>query len=126
MRIHERDRVAAGRRAEEIAAKHLEGYGFRLLWKNVRIGPLEIDLVMKRDDLAVIVEVRSRRRDALIGPLASVSFQKQRALLRAARGIWRGRLKKMPDIQRVRIDVVAITRDAETTHVEWVQGALSE
>lgn len=123
MRHHQQGRaVAAGRAAEDIAADFLEAEGFRILWKNVRIGALELDLVAKRDGLVVIVEVRSRGGGAFEGPLASITFRKQRFLLRAAHGLWRGRLKKWPDVQRVRIDVIAIDSGA----VEWIRGAISE
>lgn len=115
-------RVAQGRDAEAIAAEHLEAHGFRVLWRNVRIGALEVDLVAKHDDLVVIVEVRMRGPGALSSPLASIGWKKQTRLLRAARGLWRGRLKKMTDVKRVRIDVIAI----DARGVEWIRGALTE
>jgi hypothetical protein len=43
-----------------------------------------------------------------------------------ARGIWRGRLKKMPDVQRVRIDVIAVTASNDGAQVEWIRGAITE
>lgn len=116
------DRTAIGRSAEDLAASRLVDEGFRILWRNVRIGPLEVDLVAKRDDLVLIVEVRSRGTNALESPLASIGWKKRKLLLRAARGLWRGRLKKMPDVQRVRIDVVAITPG----RLEWIKGAITE
>lgn len=122
------DRRAIGQGAEALAAVFLEREGFRILWRNVRIGPLEIDLVAKREDLVIIVEVRSRGSTAFAGPLASITWKKRKMLLRAARGIWRGRIKQMPDVSRVRIDVIAI--DRATTrgepHLEWIKGALTE
>ncbi len=126
--FHEQSRVALGRVAEELAEKHVVDEGFRVLWRNVRIGPLEIDLVAQREDLVIIVEVRSRGAAAFEGPLASVTWQKRRLLLRAARGLWRGRLKKMDDVQRVRIDVIAVTGGAngETPRIEWIRGAFTE
>ena len=119
-------RHAIGHRAEDIAAEHLIAAGFRILWRNVRIGPLELDLVAKRDDLVIIVEVRARGVGAFEGPLASITYAKRRLLLRAARGLWRGRLKKMPDVQRVRIDVIALTTSDDGTRLDWIKGAMSD
>ena len=113
--------VAKGRDAERIAAEHLRAQGFTILWQNVRIGALEVDLVAKKDELVVIVEVRARGEGSLVKPLASIDYAKRRHLLRAARGLWRGRLKKMPDVERVRIDVIAISDE-----LEWIQGAITE
>jgi putative endonuclease len=120
------DRWAIGRGAEDLAAEHVIADGFRILWRNVRIGPLELDVIAKKDDLVVIVEVRSRGPGAFEGPLASITWSKRRMLLRASRGLWRGRLKKMPDVQRVRIDVIAITSRADGQHIEWIKGAITE
>lgn len=118
-------RTTIGRNAEDIAAEHVIADGFRILWRNVRIGPLEIDLVAKKDDLVIIVEVRSRGATAFTGPLASMTYQKQQTLLRAASGLWRGRLRRMPDVQRVRIDVIGIRSSSDGPDVEWIKGALS-
>ena len=119
--------LAKGRDAESVAAEHLREEGFTILWQNVRIGALEVDLVAKKDDLVVIVEVRTRGPSAYEKPLASVTREKRRLLLRAARGLWRGRLKKMPDVLRVRIDVVAVTyADDGAPMVEWIKGAITE
>ena len=123
MSVH---RTKIGRSAEDIAAQHVLDDGFRVLWRNVRIGPLEVDLVAKKDDLVIIVEVRSRGPGAFEGPLASVTWSKRRMLLRAARGLWRGRLKKMADVQRVRIDVIAIRSSPEGNRIEWIKGAVTE
>lgn len=119
-------RHVIGRSGEDLAAELLRAEGFRILWRNARIGPLEVDLVAKRDDLVVIVEVRTRGASAFERPLASIGWNKRRMLLRAARGLWRGRLKRMVDVQRVRIDVIAITTSTERPLVEWIRGAITE
>ena len=50
------------RAAENAAAECLRANGFRVLWQNLRIGPLEIDLVALKGDLAVVVDVGEHRR----------------------------------------------------------------
>ncbi|HVJ88288.1 MAG TPA: YraN family protein [Labilithrix sp.] len=119
-------RTSIGRHAEDLAARHLVANGFEILWQNVRIGSLEVDLVARLGDLVVIVEVRSRGPNAFAGPLASITWKKRRMLLRAARGLWRGRLKNMAGVQRVRLDVIAITSSPTGAVVEWIRGAITE
>ena len=121
------ERHRFGREAEEMAAAHLAKNGFRLLWRNLRIGALEIDIVARKGNLVVVVEVRSRGPGSFEKPLASVSRTKRRTLLRAVRALWKGRLAKMDDVQRVRIDVAAVTRDAAgASSIEWIAGAFTE
>ena len=75
----------------------------------------------------MVVEVRARGPGSFEKPLASISLTKRRTLLRAVRALWKGRLARMPDVQRVRIDIAAVTRDAKgTMALEWIAGALTE
>ncbi|MBX3190262.1 MAG: YraN family protein [Labilithrix sp.] len=116
-----------GREAEAIAAERLRANGFRVLWQNLRIGMLEIDLVAKKRDLVLVVEVRARGPGAFEKPLASVTWSKRRMLLRATRALWKGRLSRWPDVARVRIDVAAVSWDEEgCARVEWIAGAITE
>ncbi len=119
-------RQTRGREAEDLAAEALIANGFRLLWRNLRIGSLEIDLVAQRGDLVVVVEVRARGPGAYEKPLASLSHTKRRTLLRATRALWKGRLERRTDVQRLRIDIAAVTRDRDgESRLEWIAGALT-
>ena len=119
-------RHALGREAEALAAEALVLNGFRVLWRNLRIGALELDLVAQRGDLVVVVEVRARGAGSFQKPLASLTYSKRRTLLRATRALWKGRLEKRADVQRLRIDVAAVTRDAAgALSLEWIAGALT-
>ena len=124
-----RSRLASGygREAEEAAAEKLRANGFRILWQNLRIGALELDLVAKKGDLVVVVEVRARGPGAFEKPLASISRTKRRTLLRGVRALWKGRIAKMPEVKRIRIDVAAVTRDEQgALAIEWIAGAFTE
>lgn len=116
-----------GREAEEGAAEKLRANGFRILWQNLRIGALELDLVAKKGDLVVVVEVRARGPGSYEKPLASISRTKRRTLLRGVRALWKGRIAKMPDVKRIRIDVAAVTRGEDgALAIEWIAGAFTE
>lgn len=116
-----------GREAEAAAAEKLRANGFRILWQNLRIGALELDLVAKKGDLVVVVEVRARGRGAYEKPLASISRTKRRTLLRGVRALWKGRIAKMADVKRMRIDVAAVTREESgALTIEWIAGAFTE
>ncbi len=111
-----------GREAEDAATAFLVSEGFEIWWRNERIGALEVDVVARKDDLVVIVEVRTRGEGSYVGALASITRAKRVALLRAARALWKGRLSKRTDVARMRIDVMAVKDGA----VEWIKGAITE
>jgi putative endonuclease len=118
---------ARGREAEEAAAEKLRANGFRILWQNLRIGALELDLVAKKGDLVVVVEVRTRGAGSFEKPLASISRAKRRTLIRGVRALWKGRISKMSEVKRVRIDVAAVTRnESGDLEIEWIAGAFTE
>ncbi len=81
--MHE-DRALTGARGERLVAAHLEAQGFALIARNARIGRLEIDLIAARDGLFVFCEVRTRKDDRFMDPIASIGPQKTRNIRRAA------------------------------------------
>ena len=96
----------AGRRGEDLACRHLESQGLRLLQRNYRCRTGEIDLVMLDGGTLVLVEVRSRSTSEHGSAAATIGTRKQRRLIRAAQHL----LLSRPDFRRLpaRFDVVAI------------------
>ena len=114
----------SGARAEQAVADYLVARGFRLLATNLRLGRLELDIVARRRGLVVIVEVRMRGDGAYVGALESVSVVKRRHLLQASGRLWRQHLVHDLGVERVRIDVAAVTFAPDQTRVEYVEGAI--
>lgn len=95
--------------------------------RNLVVGGVELDLVAESstegDPTVVFVEVRSRQRDELGDPLATISTSKSRRIVRGAtaylleRELW-GRVA-------VRFDVVGVVGDVEGSEheVTWIRGA---
>lgn len=114
-----------GRAAEEAAASYLEACGFSLLARNVRVGRLEIDLVLRQEGLIVVAEVRARTAGALVKALDTVDWRKQRKVRRAGERLWLSRFKHDPSIERMRFDIVSVSFDPLTgsPHCEHVPAA---
>jgi len=99
-------RRAQGDAAEERACRHLEGAGFTIVERNFRTRGGEIDIVARKGDVLVFVEVRSRE-DAVFGtPEESVTPAKRRRIVAAARQY----LSNVPPStwREARFDVIAI------------------
>lgn len=114
-----------GRKAELAAADYLVARGFRVLSRNLRVGPFEIDVVARSGGLVVAVEVRTRGARSFESPLESIGRAKQRRMAAAAERLWRDHLANAPDVERLRIDVAAVTFENGKTLVEYVEGAVS-
>jgi putative endonuclease len=75
-----------GTRAEDLAARHLERLGYRLLHRNYQVRSGELDLVVRAPDGTLcFVEVRARADVAHGRPGETVTFAKQRRVIAAAR-----------------------------------------
>lgn len=107
-----------GAREEDLALRHLEAQGLKLLDRNVRARGGELDLVMRHAESLVIVEVRKRSHPGFGSASESVDARKRARILLAAQGL----LARRPDLARlpVRFDVVALDAD---DRIEWIRAA---
>jgi putative endonuclease len=91
---------------ERTAARALERAGYRILERNFRARAGEIDVVAEEGEVLCFVEVKGRRSVAFGAPAESVTAEKQRRLIRAARA-W---LAKSRGPERTcRFDVVSVS-----------------
>lgn len=79
------DRGERGRWAEQAAARELEGRGFTILGRNVRLQRGELDLVVGDGERLWFVEIKSRGRRDRGPPHRAIDARKRRALFAAAR-----------------------------------------
>jgi len=127
-----RDRQWLGREGEARAARFLETRGYRIVARNVRADHVEIDLIARRGDLLVFVEVKSRRMSGLSsghgtsghGPSGhgraaeAVDERKQRRLRRGARAWLAANPIQARRSRSRRFDVVTCLLDADPTIAE--------
>ncbi len=52
-------KIIQGQQFEQLAARFFEEHGFQILERNWRTGHKELDLIVKKDNLVVFVEVKS-------------------------------------------------------------------
>lgn len=103
---------------------YLHVRGFRVTARNRRLGPLEIDIIAEKGPLLVVVEVRTRAAASYDTGLSSITAEKRRNLLRATRRLWSSELRTRREIERVRIDVAAVTMDEHGVTITYAEGAI--
>jgi len=94
-----------GSLAEDLAADYFKGQGYRVLHRNFRAGPGEIDLVLEKDNYLVFVEVKARRSLKYGLPQEAVTASKQQTIRRVAEAYM---LKTRKTGVEVRFDVLAV------------------
>lgn len=103
-----------GHRGEFLAALALMIKGYRILARRYRTRLGEIDLIARRGDLVLIVEVKTRR--TLMEAMEAIARDSERRIEGAA-DLW---LSRQPDYGRlsVRFDMVAVLPWRWPMHVE--------
>ena len=77
-------RAVAGRAAEDLAARFLDGQGLHVVARNFRTKRGEIDLIARDGATLVFVEVRFRRSERHGGAAESITAAKQARMVAAA------------------------------------------
>ncbi|HEY2781183.1 MAG TPA: YraN family protein [Steroidobacteraceae bacterium] len=114
-------RLQRGVAAEQLAAEYLQVRGVKILGRNLRCKAGELDLVCLDDGVLAVIEVRQRGSADFGGALGSVTWAKQRKIIRATQFFLRDKnWSRVP----LRFDVVAIEGLPEGAHrVQWIKDA---
>jgi putative endonuclease len=112
-----------GSRAEAAVAEYLERAGFAIVARNLRFGRLELDIVARRNELVVVVEVRTRGEGAWTTAFGSLTWVKRERIRRAGQRLWRQRYAKDPSVQRLRFDAASVRLDGAFPEIEYVMAA---
>ncbi|MDR1966778.1 MAG: YraN family protein [Synergistaceae bacterium] len=100
-----------GALGEQLAARHMERLGWRIIGKNISIGKGELDIAAMDGDELVIVEVRSRKIGELSPSEATVGPRKIKTILKVARKF----VERISYNGNWRIDVAAVTMERDGT-----------
>jgi putative endonuclease len=115
-----RKRVPAGRRGEQIAARHLKRCGYLILARNYRAAGAEIDLVALDESTLAFVEVKLRKGSGFGTPVEAVDLEKREHIRRAARVFVEARgVQDLP----ARFDIVGITGEGRFSRLELIKDA---
>lgn len=101
----DRSRQNKGQAGEDTAVDFLTGNGMKILQRNFRCPPGEIDIIAKHGQTIVFVEVRTRHTKGFGTPEESITALKRSRLIRAAQ--WYLKQHKLYNTS-ARFDVVTI------------------
>jgi putative endonuclease len=114
-----------GAAAEDAALQYMLQQHCHLVVQNFNTPFGELDLVMRQGQLLLFVEVRMRKKGAMVSAAESVTVTKQRKIIRSAQ-FFLQRFQKYADFSG-RFDVLAMTPKLNvgqpTYEVDWIQSA---
>lgn len=93
-----------GKKGEEIALNFLSENGYKILESNWRFGRAEIDIIAKKDDILIFVEVKTRSGVSFGMPEDFVSEKKESLIMDAANEY----MKLIGHDWEIRFDIIGI------------------
>ena len=109
--------------AEAAVRDWLGQRGLCVLAANVRVGYLEVDLLVRDGRTLALVEVRTRGAASWTSAFGSVDGWKRTRLRRAGERLWRRRYRFDANLDHVRFDVASVSFRAGVAEVEYVRAA---
>ncbi|TRX58685.1 YraN family protein [Fulvivirga sp. M361] len=98
------DKNETGRYGEQLAAKHLEASNYKIVQRNWRYKRSEIDIIAKKDDLLVFVEVKTKHSVAFGNPEDAVDEKKASNVMKGAEQF----VFETDWHQDIRFDIIAV------------------
>jgi len=111
---------SAGARGEDLALRYLIGRGYEVVERNYRTRRGEIDLIVRKRDTIVFVEVKLRHSTEFGDPLEAVTPRKQATIRSLAEQYL---ADHQPDYDTVRFDVIGILAERGSLRVTHVENA---
>ena len=113
------NRREIGTKKETLAIDFLKTKGVQILDRNFYFSGGELDIVAKDGEYLCFIEVKYRKNDRFGCPEDSVTFAKQKKMIKGARQYLYS--KKYPEQIPCRFDVIAIHQE----DITWIQNAFS-
>ncbi len=113
------DKIKKGKEGEDMAARFLKEKGYEIVQRNYRYKQSEIDLIVKKDNWLIFVEVKLRSSDAYGYPEDFVDYKKAKNIIDGAEQYtyendWQG---------NVRYDIVSIRVMRDKTEIIQIEDA---
>lgn len=105
---------------EDLALRYLIQHDYTLLERNYRTRRGEIDLIVRKDDTLVFVEVKLRRGTGFGFPLEAVTPHKQSTLRSVAEHYL---YTRRPPFHTLRFDVIGILADRPDVRLDHIEDA---
>lgn len=93
-----------GKLGETLASNYLQTKGYTIEERNWRVNKLEIDIIAKKDETLVFVEVKTRSNTEFGHPEMSVTSRKERLISAAATAY----MEKTEHEWAIRFDIISV------------------
>ena len=108
-----------GKEGEKLAADYLLHKGYKIIEKNYRFKHAEVDIIAEKDNLLVVVEVKTRQSEYMAGPEITVTRSKQKSIIKVANEY----IITTNCEKETRFDIISILLNQKETKIEHLEDA---
>lgn len=117
-------RKELGATGEKLARDFLKKKGYKIRDTNFRCREGEVDIVARKKDCLVFVEVRTKTGTAFGSPEESITFAKKEKLIASALA-YLSQHDDLPESWRIDFVAVELDRNGKATRIEVIENAIS-
>ena len=110
-----------GKKGEEFAQKYLDEHSYTILERNWRNNKAEIDIIAKKNNWMVFIEVKTRSSEAFGSPETFVSEKQQGLIISAAHQY----IEKNDLDLEARFDIITLIPNENEFEINHIQDAFS-
>lgn len=108
-----------GKDAEILAVNYLKEKSYQILERNWRYGKKEVDIICKKDNVIVFVEVKFRSYESFGLPEEFVRADKRRHLIAAAEAY----MERINELTELQFDIIAVSKDFKPSSILHIEDA---
>ncbi len=113
------DHNLLGKKGEEIARQYLVQQGYKVRHANWRFKKNEIDIITEKNNLLVVIEVKTRSNDYFESPKEAVTRTKQKYIITATEAY----IQEFAIDMEVRFDIVSVLISGNQQKIEHIKDA---
>ncbi len=110
---------------EKLAKDFLKKKGYRIIETNFRCREGEIDIIARKKDYLVFVEVRAKTSAVFGSPEESVTSAKKERLIASAL-VYLNSHQDLPSLWRIDFVAVELDQNGKATRIELIENAISQ
>ena len=118
------NRKELGIKGEKLARDFLKKKGYKIIDTNFRCREGEIDIIARKKDYLVFVEVRTKTGDSFGSPEESVTFAKKEKLISSALS-YMSTHRDLPESWRIDFVAVELDSNGKAKRIELIENAIS-
>lgn len=111
--------IELGKKGELLAVNFLLDKDYQILERNWKYKRKEIDLIARKKNMIIVIEVKTRSSDAYGNPEEAVHRTKQKYLIEAADQY----MQQLSFEAEVRYDIISIIHSSEKTNISHIKEA---